>query len=458
MLQAPPTSLTPGSLTPDTALDAVLPDAEGPTSAPPRSPRDIPPSHLASYKDALLACGDGSSPTQWRKFQDCLDDIINATSLAVKLPPRDSAVLPNNILASIKDNPTELQRLYRKNRRRAVRLLVEGESPRCSLPRADIKEFFSCSSTSTSIDDSLYDNTVPAPAPVNWTPFTSAEVATRLRACENTAAGPDRITYQHWRSVDPEGDILCTIFNVCLAARRVPDSWRQSSSVLIYKKGDPRLLENWRPIALSATIAKLFTGCIAKRLTQWILSNDVLSHCQKGFLPFDGVFENNFILQQRFLHARRSGKDLCIASLDLANAFGSVSHNAILTALRTAGTRDHLADIIRSLYHEASTCFITNAGLTDPISITSGVRQGCPLSGLLFNLAIHPIIRSIQGQDPRHRVLAYADDLLLMAETPDELQTSLDVACTLSAKIALRFNPEKCFSLHLSGARPTGTR
>ncbi|KFM83544.1 Retrovirus-related Pol polyprotein from type-2 retrotransposable element R2DM, partial [Stegodyphus mimosarum] len=93
-----------------------------------------------------------------------------------------------------------------------------------------------------------------------------------------------------------------------------------------------------------------------------------------------------------------------------------------------------------------------------PIPIVSGVRQGCPLSGLLFNICIDPLLRSIQGSAADHRILAYADDLLLLSPSPGELQEHLDQVCALASRIGLQFNPQKCFSLHVSGVRPIGTR
>lgn len=56
-------------------------------------------------------------------------------------------------------------------------------------------------------------------------------------------------------------------------------------------------------------------------------------------------------------------------------------------------------------------------GVTDEIPVLSGIKQGCPLSGLLFVLAIDPVVRVLQGEDEEHRVLALADDLCLIANT-----------------------------------------
>lgn len=93
-------------------------------------------------------------------------------------------------------------------------------------------------------------------------PFSSEEVAAKLRKCESTAPGEDRLTYPHWRQVDPEGRLLAAVYNVCLLYHCTPLSWRSTSTILIDKKGDRKDPKNWHPIALGRTIAKLYAGCI----------------------------------------------------------------------------------------------------------------------------------------------------------------------------------------------------
>ncbi|GFT45786.1 retrovirus-related Pol polyprotein from type-2 retrotransposable element R2DM [Nephila pilipes] len=117
-----------------------------------------------------------------------------------------------------------------------------------------------------------------------------------LRSAENTAPGPDRIAYKHWREIDPSGRILTLLYNICLSLRKVPSSWKQSETILIHKKGSTEDISNWRPIALSNTIYKLFTKCLARKLADWCSANDCLSNSQKGFTPFDGVLEHKFVI------------------------------------------------------------------------------------------------------------------------------------------------------------------
>lgn len=68
---------------------------------------------------------------------------------------------------------------------------------------------------------------------------------------------------------------------------------------MILKCASPSAPSDWRPIAFSCTLYRLYASCITKRLTAWIEEFGILHPAQKGLLPFDGVFENNFVLEQR---------------------------------------------------------------------------------------------------------------------------------------------------------------
>ncbi|GIY24079.1 transposon TX1 uncharacterized 149 kDa protein [Caerostris darwini] len=248
------------------------------------------------------------------------------------------------------DDPATCQRLYTRNRRRAV--------------QSDL---------------------------------TPTEVWNIFKKAKNTAPGPDRLTYHHLRSVDPGAHVLTKIFNACIRFRQVPSLWKRSTTILIHKGGDLESVSNWRPNALSNTAYKTFAKCLAARLSNWCQRYDVLSPCQKGFMPFDVVLEHNFILQTSIERARASKRNICIAWLDVTNAFGTLPHSAIFHSLRSNGAGEPLVRLVEDIYTQSATSILTEEGVSPHIPISSGVKQGCPLSGLLFNIAINPVLREIQG-------------------------------------------------------------
>ncbi|GBM24914.1 Retrovirus-related Pol polyprotein from type-2 retrotransposable element R2DM, partial [Araneus ventricosus] len=451
------------------------PPAQSNSTPPPPPDDEQPPGPLSIYIDHLQDLLN-QDPTEefFDMFSETMEmaltDIKNlsfqsASNFTEQSIGESSAVNPANEVIPNRQKPQKkeiniidpqsCQSLYNRNRKRCVREICSGPPTRCMIPVETVEDFFR----------SAWDS-VPPPIPdlpiatEERTPLLEhtisiSEVSKKLARAENSAPGPDRLTYHHWRSLPQGHKFLATSFNVCIHFQKVPDEWRKTTTILIPKSlNNLDSPANWRPIALSNTIYKIFTKVLAGRLQDWSTKFDVLSHCQKGFTPFDGVLEHNFILQTRLESARAHKKDLCVAWLDVTNAFGALPHPLIYKALHAAGTGDQFVKIIKDIYTDCSTSILTNDSITGPIPIKSGVKQGCPISGLLFNMSIDHILRRVQGDFTDHRILAFADDLCLIGDSREDLQDMLDVVFEEMSKIGLLLNPSKSFSLHLSASTP----
>ena len=292
-------------------------------------------------------------------------------------------------------------------------------------------------------------------------------VASRLARMKVPAPGPDGARYSGLRRADPGCHVIARLYDCCMRMGRVPQEWKDSTTVLVHKGGDRDDLHNWRPLMLSNTIGKLYSAVLADRISAWASNGGRLSPEQKGFTDHEGCLEHNFVLQMAIEDARRRGEELCVAWLDLANAFGSVPHSHILGTLRLLGLPEEMLHIIKDLYTDSITRAMTPDGLSDPIPILSGVKQGCPLSPIIFNLAMEPLLRAVLQlknstgyrlfkQPPLGRVvnlLAYADDLTLIAKNEFAMQKLMDVAVIVADWCGLHFKPPKCASLHLDRRR-----
>ena len=116
--------------------------------------------------------------------------------------------------------------------------------------------------------------------------------------------------------------------------------------------------------------------------------------------------------------------------------------------------------MITNSYSGATTQVRTPTGLTAHIPVLSGVKQGCPLSPIIFNLTIDLIIRAIKQSasnigaakvhDIPFSVLAYADDLVVISRKKDRLQTLLNAASSTATDLGLSFRPDKCASISLT--------
>ncbi len=165
------------------------------------------------------------------------------------------------------------------------------------------------------------------------------------------------------------------------------------------------------------------------------------------------------MLQECIEDSSRRGAEICIAWLDLANAFGSVPHISLITTLRQAGLTEEECGLISNLYKGSSTQVNHPGGLTEPIHFRAGVRQGCPLSPVIFNIVMENI-RTAKTQatgfnlrGSKINVLCYADDGVLVAPDPKSLQHMLNNVVRAATWFGLKFKPPKCASLHIRQKR-----
>jgi len=168
----------------------------------------------------------------------------------------------------------------------------------------------------------------------------------------------------------------------------------------------------------------------------------------------DGCGENVAVLASLLMDARSRRRELHAASLDFAKAFDSVSHGAITNALAGLGLPHGLIDIGHTYAH-SSTMFEVRGVRSELSGIGRGVRQGDPLSPVLFCLVVDVVMRAIPAdvgyQLGEHRInsITYADDVLLFAATKWGLQTCLRVVEDKAREMGLLFQGKKCSVLSL---------
>ena len=109
---------------------------------------------------------------------------------------------------------------------------------------------------------------------------------------------------------------------------------------------------------------------------------------QKGFVPVDGCFENVKTLQQLIKNQHLNGKEYNIIFTDLAKAFDTVSHKSTVNGLKCKGVPRQVISTIMEMYSNSFTSITVGGKTTRHIKINSGVKQGCLLSPLHFNLIL----------------------------------------------------------------------
>ena len=251
----------------------------------------------------------------------------------------------------------------------------------------------------------------------------------------SSVPGPDRLPYKVWKAMDPDGELLAPIFEICRREHRIPGAWKVSTTVLIYKKGEKSLPSNWRPISLQNAIYKLYTTVWARRLAEWARETGAISSSQKGFVPGEGYLEHSFLMRSLTEDARRKRKFLHLVFFDLKNAFGLIPHQLLWFSLKRLGLPSEVMDVFRDVYQGSLFRVRSEDRLTDGIPQGQGVKQGCPLSPLLFNLAIEGMLRGMESSSARGysfspdlevMALSYADDLAIAASSEEDMRAMID--------------------------------
>jgi hypothetical protein len=116
-----------------------------------------------------------------------------------------------------------------------------------------------------------------------------------------------------------------------------------------------------------------------------------LSPSQKGFIP-----NVNWCGEHRAMTERRP---LYMLALDMRDVFGPVSHVQLRNNLTQIGLHKIITEVICNSYEGATVKIIALKGETNPIEIRRGVKQGCPLSPILFDLCIDPLIEKLSSEE-----------------------------------------------------------
>ena len=166
-------------------------------------------------------------------------------------------------------------------------------------------------------------------------------------------------------------------------------TWKTNKTRLIPKKNEGLdNASNWRPITLSSMFTRLLHRILARRL----VNNTTINPRQKAFVPVDGCAHNTLILDNLINDARKQHKQLSIFGIDLSKAFNMVSIHYIRRALVRQSVDEPLIEYIVDAYTDATTTITCGTVKIDDIQLLRGVKQGDPLSPILFNIVLDELI------------------------------------------------------------------
>ena len=250
----------------------------------------------------------------------------------------------------------------------------------------------------------------------------------------NKAPGPDGILIEYLKAFGEtfEG-ILLKIMRELFSRHVYPSAWNSNYLKPIYKKDDIEDPDNYRGLAIGSALAKLFSLILLNRLVTYIEEKHLISEYQIGFMKGARTSDHIFLLQTIIEKVVKKKKTkLYAAFIDFSKAYDTVDRDKLFERLQILGINGIFLNNIKAMYEKTSYKIKLKNGFLDPIVSNLGLKQGCPLSPMLFNLYIDdmkdifdnecdPV--TIQNKDLYH--FLYADDLVLVSTSAMGLQRSL---------------------------------
>lgn len=239
----------------------------------------------------------------------------------------------------------------------------------------------------------------------------------------------------------------------------LPTSCQRAVLSLIPKKGDLCLLKNWRPVSLLCTDYKILSRCLANRLKTVL---DVIITADQSYcIPERTIYDNLFLIRDLFDYAKISGSEFGLLSLDQEKAFDRVDHDYLFSTLQAFGFGNVFISWVKLLYTHASCLVKAGGGLSTPVQVGRGIRQGCPLSGQLYSIAVEPFLclirkklAGLQVGDTLIKVSAYADDLTVVICHEQDVSSLSDALQVYEMATSAKLNWSKTEALWCgSGSR-----
>lgn len=265
-------------------------------------------------------------------------------------------------------------------------------------------------------------------------PITEDEINMHLHKLKNgKAAGIDGISGEFLKyAPDQLMPLLYPLYNNIFENSDWPNIWADGIINPIHKKSSINVADNYRKVTVMPAAGKVLESILNSRLVNRNIILNLDDPYQSGFKINARTTDNIFTLNSIIHRQKLKGKPLYVCFVDFTKAFDYVNRAALYYKLIQRGIRGKLLKIIIDMYDKAKCKVKWKGKVGGKIDSEFGVLQGGMMSPKLFTEFLHDLREYFEKEygivldDDVLTYILFADDLILMSETPEGLQKLLD--------------------------------
>jgi len=225
-----------------------------------------------------------------------------------------------------------------------------------------------------------------------------------------TSYGVDGLSSKVLRQLtEPLIPIITHLINLSLETGTFPLPLKIAKVVPIFKKNDPTVFDNYRPISLLPAMSKVFERCMADQIIDYFETNKLFYASQYGFRSGRSTELATLELIDRISTDLSHNTFPCCIFMDLSKAFDTINHQILIEKLNSYGFDDNALTLLESYLTNRKQCVIFDNILSDITELSTGIPQGSILGPILFIIYINDIVNCCDKLTP----VTYADDTTL---------------------------------------------